>query len=50
MPIYFNVLQLLKIGLQIIQVGAGVRYWADSPPNGPEGCGALPQLTFLFPK
>lgn len=28
-PINFNVLQLLRIGPQIIQVGVGVRYWAD---------------------
>lgn len=49
-PINFNVLQLLKIGPQIIQVGVGVRYWADSPENGPQDWGARLQLTFLFPK
>ena len=49
-PINFNVLQLLKIGPQIIQVGVGARYWADSPDNGPSGWGARFQLTFLFPK
>jgi hypothetical protein len=42
--------QLLKVGPQIIQVGGGVRYWAESPENGPEGWGARLQLTFLFPK
>ena len=49
-PINFNVLQLLKIGPQIIQVGVGVRYWADSPDGGPQDWGARLQLTFLFPK
>jgi hypothetical protein len=49
-PINFNVSQLLKIGPQIIQVGAGARYWADSPPSGPEGWGVRLQLTFLFPR
>jgi hypothetical protein len=49
-PINFNVLQLLKIGPQIVQVGIGTRYWADSPDNGPEGWGARAQLTLLFPK
>jgi hypothetical protein len=49
-PINFTVNQLLKIGPQIIQVGGGVRYWADSPGNGPEDWGARLQLTFLFPK
>jgi len=37
-------------GKQPYQIGAGVRYWADSPDNGPEGWGARLQLTFLFPK
>jgi hypothetical protein len=49
-PINFNILQLLKIGPQIIQVGVGARYWADSPDNGPEGWGARAQLTLLYPK
>jgi len=49
-PINFTVNQLLKIGSQIIQVGGGIRYWADSPDNGPEDWGARIQLTFLFPK
>ena len=48
-PINFNVLQLLKIGPQIIQVGVGTRYWAHSADNGPEGWGARLQLTLLFP-
>jgi hypothetical protein len=49
-PVNFTVNQLLKVGSQIIQVGGGIRYWADSPDNGPEGWGARLQLTFLFPK
>jgi hypothetical protein len=49
-PINFNILQLLKIGPQIIQIGVGTRYWADSPDNGPEGWGARMTLTFLYPK
>ena len=49
-PINFTVYQLLKIGSQIIQVGGGIRYWAEAPDNGPEDWGARLQLTFLFPK
>ena len=49
-PINFNVAQLLNVGGQIIQIGGGLRYWADSPDFGPEGLGARLQLTFLFPK
>jgi len=49
-PIIFNVLQMFKIGPQIIQFGVGARYWAESPDGGPEDWGARMQLTFLFPK
>lgn len=49
-PVNLTVNQLLKVGSQIIQVGGGARYWADSPDNGPEDWGFRLQLTFLFPK
>jgi hypothetical protein len=49
-PINLTVQQLLKVGNLPFQIGGGVRYWADSPDNGPEGWGARLQLTFLFPK
>lgn len=49
-PVNFTVNQLLKIGPQLLQIGVGARYWADSPDNGPGDWGARLQLTFLFPK
>jgi hypothetical protein len=49
-PINLTVNQLLKVGKLPLQIGGGVRYWADSPDNGPDGWGARIQLTFLFPK
>jgi hypothetical protein len=49
-PVNFTVNQLLKVGSQIIQVGGGIRYWAESPDGGPEDWGGRLQLTFLFPK
>lgn len=49
-PINFELRQMLHVGSQILQVGGGVRYWADSPANGPEDWGFRIQLTFLFPK
>jgi hypothetical protein len=49
-PVNLTVNQLLKVGTQPIQLGGGVRYWAESPDNGPEGWGFRFQLTFLFPK
>jgi hypothetical protein len=49
-PLNFNVLQLLKIGPQIFQVGIGARYWAESPNLSADGWGFRFQITFLFPK
>jgi hypothetical protein len=49
-PINFLVAQMLKPGGKPIQVGAGVRYWADSPDGGPDGWGARLLLTLLFPE
>ncbi len=49
-PVNVTVNQLLKVGKLPLQIGAGVRYWADSPENGPEDWGGRLQLTFLFPK
>ena len=49
-PVNFTVTQLLKIGGQPLTVSAGARYWADSPPNGPEGWGFRLAVTLLFPK
>jgi len=49
-PINATVSQLLKVGKLPVQVGAGVRYWVDSPDNGPEGWGARFVVTILLPK
>lgn len=48
-PVNFMVNQLLTIGEQRLQLGAGIRYWADAPDNGPEGIGYRLNLIFLFP-
>lgn len=49
-PVNVTVSQLLKVRSQIFQLTAGVRYWAESPDNGPEGFGFRAGVTFLFPK
>jgi hypothetical protein len=48
-PINAGVQQLFTVGGQRMQLGGGVRYWADTPESGPEGWGARVVLTFLFP-
>ncbi|EED31606.1 hypothetical protein NOR53_2962 [gamma proteobacterium NOR5-3] len=49
-PINLNVAQLLRVGGQMLQVGAGARYWAESPQGGPEGWGLRLNVTLLFPR
>ena len=49
-PINAGVNQLLDIGGQKVQLGFGVRYWAESTSSGPDGFGLRVNVTFLFPK
>lgn len=47
-PINAGVRQILTIGSQKVQIGAGVRYWAEAPDDGPEGFGVRADLILLF--
>lgn len=49
-PLNFAVSQLFMIGKLPLSASAGIRYWAESPENGPESWGGRVVLTFLFPK
>ena len=49
-PINATVSQLFKVGSQPMQLGFGVRYWAQSPDSGPDGWGFRVMYTLLFPK
>ena len=49
-PIHLMVTKVSKLGGQMFSWGGGVRYWADSPDNGPEGLGARVIFTLLFPR
>jgi len=48
-PINADVFQLVTLGKQRLQVGGGLRYWAESPDSGADGWGARFVVTFLFP-
>jgi hypothetical protein len=48
-PVNFLVTKLLKVGDQPISIGAGVRYWAETPTTGAHDLGARAVVTFLFP-
>lgn len=49
-PLNASIAKLVVIDKQPISIGAGVRYWAESPANGPDGLGFRTVVTFLFPK
>jgi hypothetical protein len=48
-PINAGVNQLVRIGGQAVQLGAGIRYFAESPAGGPDW-GFRLNLTFVFPR
>lgn len=49
-PINLTIGQIVKIDGKPVQLTGGLRYWADSPANGPTGLGARLVVTYLFPK
>jgi hypothetical protein len=49
-PISAGVAQILRVGGQLVQVGATARYWAEAPDNGPHGWGFRLTATLLFPR
>jgi len=49
-PINLVLSRVIKIGSQLMSVGGGVRYYAKSSDNAPEGWGGRFLVTLLFPK
>ena len=49
-PINLNVAQLVKVGPQLLQLGAGVRYWLDGPDAGPDGWAFRLNVVLVFPR
>ncbi|NNF00653.1 MAG: transporter, partial [Pyrinomonadaceae bacterium] len=49
-PVNLTLSQLLRIGDQPLQIGAGPRYWATSPIGGPRGWGFRIEGTLVFPR
>lgn len=45
-----TVTKVTKFGSQLVSIGGGVRYWADSPESGPHDVGFRLIVTLLFPK
>lgn len=49
-PVNVTVSKVMHMGEQLVSVGGGLRYWAESSDSGPEGLGLRFILTLLFPK
>jgi hypothetical protein len=49
-PLNASVSKVTKFGSQLVSLGGGLRYWADSPDSGPKGLAFRLTLTMLFPK
>lgn len=49
-PINVIASKVTNLGNQLVSVGGGLRYWAESTDGGPEGLGVRLAITLLFPK
>ncbi|MDB6180192.1 transporter [Paracoccus fistulariae] len=49
-PVNLMAAKLVNFGDQPVSFRGGVRYWVDSPENGPEGWALRASITFLYPK
>jgi hypothetical protein len=49
-PINASISKVTTIGSQKVQFQLGVRYWAESPSEGPDDFGSTLKITFLFPR
>jgi hypothetical protein len=48
-PLNLVVSKVGRLGHQLLSVGAGARYWVQSPEGGPRGWGGRVVVTLLFP-
>lgn len=49
-PVNAVLSKVTKIAGQAVSLGAGLRYWMDTPENGPEGLGVRLNIVLLLPK
>lgn len=49
-PVNFIAAKMTRIGNQMVSLGVGARYYAESTDNGPEGWGVRLMVTLLYPK
>jgi hypothetical protein len=49
-PINGMISKVTRLGDQLVSIGGGLRYWVDSPTNGPDGFGFRFIVTLLYPR
>ncbi len=49
LPINATATKVTKFGTQLVSIGGGARYWAESTEGGPEGLGVRLLFTLLYP-
>jgi hypothetical protein len=49
-PINVVITKVTRFGNQLVSIGGGLRYWAQSTDGGPEGLGLRLVFTLLYPK
>lgn len=49
-PLNISATKVMKMGGQLVSVGGGIRYWAESTDGGPEGFAVRVLFTLLYPK
>jgi hypothetical protein len=49
-PVKFSVSKLMRFGKLPVSLGAGIRYWLDSPPGGLEGFGFVASMNIILPR
>ena len=49
-PVQFNVAKVVQLGSLPVQIGGGVKYWADPAENGAEDWAGRLFVSLLFPK
>jgi hypothetical protein len=49
-PVKFSVSKLMRFGKLPVSLGAGVRYWLDSPQGGLDGWGFVASMNIILPR
>lgn len=49
-PVKFSVSKLFRFGKLPVSMGGGIRYWVDTPPEGPKGWSVVLSMSIILPR